>query len=75
LKEHPQTSDIPVMFLTALLSKGEEEEHGHLIGGSVIFAKPFDAEVLLTQVKQLLQKKEAEIKNVSDRYVSARKGK
>ncbi len=54
LKEHQQTKDIPVIFLTALLSKIEEEKYGQMIDGNIIFAKPFDSEELLTQIKKLL---------------------
>ena len=62
LRKSPETKDIPVIFLTALISR-REEESGHLVGGNVIFAKPFDTEALLIQIKDLLQKKNCLIKN------------
>ena len=55
LKDNPATQDIPVIFLTALLSKGMEKEHQHLVGGNVMFAKPYDIQELLAEVKKQLQ--------------------
>ena len=54
LKEHPSTRNIPVIFLTALLSKAEEEKYGSMVGGNITLAKPLDAEKLLDQMKKLL---------------------
>lgn len=54
LKEHPLTRSIPVIFLTALLSKTEEYQENHMIGSNITFAKPFDTEELLAQINELL---------------------
>jgi CheY-like chemotaxis protein len=54
LKEHPLTRSIPVIFLTALLSKREEHQENHMIGSNITFAKPFDTEELLAQINRLL---------------------
>ena len=54
LKERPLTRDIPLIFLTALLSKTEEYKENHIIAGNITFAKPFDTEELLAQIKNLL---------------------
>ena len=54
LKADPETHGIPVIFLTALLSKAEEEKYGPMIGGNITFAKPFEPQELLAQVKKLL---------------------
>jgi CheY-like chemotaxis protein len=54
LKEHPSTRSIPVILLTAILSKAEEEKHGSVVGGNITLAKPLDAEKLLDQMKKLL---------------------
>lgn len=54
LKQDPNTKDIPVMFLTCLLTKPEEEKFGHKIDGHLFVAKPFDAEDVLTQIKKIL---------------------
>ncbi|MFA5271639.1 MAG: response regulator [Candidatus Omnitrophota bacterium] len=54
LKDHPSTKNIPVIFLTALRSKAEEKEYGLIIGDNVTLAKPFDPEMLLDKIKNLL---------------------
>jgi DNA-binding response OmpR family regulator len=54
LREHPLTRSIPVIFLTALLSKTEEYQENRMIGSNITFAKPFDTEELLAQIKGLL---------------------
>ena len=54
LKEHPLTRNIPVIFLTALLTKTEEYQENRTIGSNITFAKPLDTEELLTQIKGLL---------------------
>ena len=54
LKEHPLTRSIPVILLTAMLSKTEEEKHGSMDGGHIALAKPLDIEKLLDQMKKLL---------------------
>jgi CheY-like chemotaxis protein len=54
LKEHPSTQNIPVILLTAILSKAEEEKYGSIVGGHITLAKPLDAEKLLDQMKNLL---------------------
>jgi CheY-like chemotaxis protein len=54
LKDRPSTGNIPVILLTALFSKEEEEKYGSMIGGTIIFAKPLDTEKLLEQIEKLL---------------------
>jgi DNA-binding response OmpR family regulator len=54
LKEHSLTKSIPVIFLTALLTKAEEHQENHTIGSNITFAKPLDTEELLAQIKELL---------------------
>jgi CheY-like chemotaxis protein len=54
LKDDPRTKNIPVIFLTALLSKTEEYQGNHIVAGNITFAKPIDTEELLTQIKKLL---------------------
>ena len=55
LKEDPKTANIPIIFLTALISKEQEERKKHIIANNIFVAKPFDAEDLLGQVRNLLQ--------------------
>ena len=54
LKEHPLTKSIPVIFLTAILRKTEDDKKGHIIAGNIILAKPIDTEELLAEIKGLL---------------------
>ena len=54
LQEHPLTRSIPVIFLTALLTKTEEYQNNHLISNNITLAKPIDTEELLAQIEGLL---------------------
>ena len=54
LKKDPQTHEIPIMFLSALYPKTEENRLGHLRGGHVMFAKPYDMDELLSVAHQLV---------------------
>ena len=54
LKENSKTTDIPVMFLTCLYAKAEEAEAGHMVGSEIIFAKPYDAEELVSTIEKLI---------------------
>jgi len=54
LKENPKTKDIPVLFLSALYSKRQEAEIGHILDGNVMFSKPYDIGKLGTAIKRLL---------------------
>ena len=54
LKEHPSTRNIPVILLTAMLTKAEEKKYDSMVGGHIALAKPLDAEKLLEQMKILL---------------------
>jgi CheY-like chemotaxis protein len=54
LAEHPLTASIPVIFLTALLTRTEEYEHNHMIDSNITLAKPIDTEALLAQIEGLL---------------------
>jgi DNA-binding response OmpR family regulator len=55
LKEHPSTQKIPVIFLTAIIGKTESRKKDHIIGGNFIFAKPFESEELLDEIKTLVE--------------------
>lgn len=56
LKEDPKTKDIPVIFLTCLFSKREEEEQGCVVGGRVFIAKPYSIEGLSAQIERLVNR-------------------
>jgi CheY-like chemotaxis protein len=53
LKEDPETNDIPVIFLTCLIRKREEEEKGCVVAGRVFIAKPYSIEGLIAQIEKL----------------------
>jgi twitching motility two-component system response regulator PilH len=55
LKDHPSTKSIPVIFLTVILRKTEEYKVDHTIASNIIFAKPFDSEELLDEIKTLVE--------------------
>ena len=57
LRQDPSTNDIPVIFLTCILTKQEEARMGHLIAKNIFVAKPYKIEELLAQVEKLLWKK------------------
>ncbi len=54
LENDPATKDIPVIFLTGLLTK-EEEKGSHIRGGKHFIAKPYDAEELLEVIGECLR--------------------
>lgn len=53
LQDMPETRDIPVIFLTGLLSKDVEENNRHMVGGNVMFAKPCNFDELTAQIERL----------------------
>ena len=54
VRETPETEHIPIIFLTALLSKDIEANNKHMVGGNVMFAKPCDFNELTNQIEMLL---------------------
>ncbi len=54
LREDPITKNIPVIFLTCLIRKREEEEQGGVIAGRVLIAKPYNIEGLSTEIERLV---------------------
>jgi CheY-like chemotaxis protein len=55
LKRDPQYKDIPVIFLTALMTKQDEEMLEKEISKNVIFAKPFRTDKLLAKIQEFLE--------------------
>jgi len=53
-KEDLETSDIPIIFLTGLFPKREEEEQGRVVAGHVFIAKLYSVEGLLAQIEKLI---------------------
>ena len=54
LKQDFEMKDIPIIFLTCLLTRKEEARLGHKIDGHFFIAKPFDPEEVLQEIKKLL---------------------
>jgi len=52
LRADPKLKDVPVVFLTAVVSKNEVVEHGDMIGGRQFLAKP----VTVADVKRTIEK-------------------
>ena len=53
LRELPATKDIPIIFLTGLLTKEIEQNNRNLVGGNVMFAKPVNIEKLVKKIQSL----------------------
>jgi CheY-like chemotaxis protein len=51
LLQNPMTRDIPVIFLTSIMTKPEQEESGEFIANRCIVAKPCKAEEILELIK------------------------
>jgi putative two-component system response regulator len=51
LKRDPNTKDIPIIFLTSLLSKGEEEKNPGRTGQAYL-AKPYEESRLLEEIRR-----------------------
>jgi len=54
LKQNFTTKDIPVIFLTCLFQKREDEEQGRVVAGNVLIAKPYSIRGLATQIREVL---------------------
>ncbi len=52
LAASPKTSGIPVVFLTAVVTKEEEASHNGMIGGKKFVAKPLTAEELIRVIEE-----------------------
>lgn len=64
IKENLQTSHIPVILLTAWSTDAGRTE-GYKAGADAYIAKPFDMEVLLARITNLLEKQEARQRDFS----------
>ena len=57
LKEDPETKDIPLIFLTGIFPKREDDQEGRIVAGYVLFEKPYDILELMFAIEQLLREK------------------
>lgn len=55
LRENKSTSEIPIVFLTALLRKAEAEESRGEIAGRFFIAKPVNPKELIKKIESILQ--------------------
>ena len=51
LKNDPLTQNIPIIFLSAMIKK-EEEQYSSTQDGVILMAKPFDRDALLNKVRE-----------------------
>ncbi|MCD6080305.1 MAG: hypothetical protein B6D53_04000 [Candidatus Omnitrophica bacterium 4484_49] len=56
LKEDPLTADIPIIFLTAIVTQSEIGSEGREISGRHFFAKPVETQALVRYIKKVLGK-------------------
>ena len=54
LEEDPATENIPVIFLTAIITKEEEGSQVYGVKDHRFIAKPFDAQELLAEIKKVI---------------------
>lgn len=54
IREDPELSSIPYVFMTAIVSKTETEEMGSNIGGNEFLAKPAKTEELIATIERIL---------------------
>ncbi len=54
LHDDPNTKEIPVLFLTCLFTKREEQSEGHEVGRNFFVAKPYDPADLLSEIAKIL---------------------
>lgn len=56
LKDIPGTKDIPVIFISGIISKEEEKKmNGRLKSGEIIVAKPFSIEKIAAAIKECIR--------------------
>ena len=54
LREDPETKNIPVIFLTCMLTPEEEKQKRHHVAGNIFIAKPYDIKELLSEIKKIV---------------------
>ncbi len=71
LRSDPETSEIPIIFVSALASQ-EELMAGYEAGGDDYITKPFSEEILPKKIEIVLesQRRKRELKSISDKAVA-----
>ena len=54
LRDDPELAHIPVVFLTAIVSKEDTQSMGSQVGGNLFLAKPVKAQEIVDTIEQLL---------------------
>lgn len=54
LKQNKSTAKIPIIFLSALQSKEDEQKQGSIVGGNIILAKPYDINILVAKINEMI---------------------
>jgi len=54
IRENKRTKDIPIIFLTSIVSKEEQANHAGVIGGDKFLAKPVTADDLISEIEACL---------------------
>ena len=57
IRDDPNISSIPYVFMTAIVSKTETDNMGSNIGGNEFLAKPVKTEELIATIERVLQNK------------------
>jgi DNA-binding response OmpR family regulator len=55
LKSDAATKDIPIIFLTCLYTKRDEQIEGHKVGKNIFVAKPYDTKELLDLIRKTIK--------------------
>jgi len=63
LRRIPETRDIPLLFLTDLISKDEDDDRNLFIDRNLTITMPCDTEELLIEIEMLMSKPVSETKN------------
>ena len=56
LRENPETREIPVIYISAIITKEEQKSYGHLLGGETLIAKPYTIEEISKAINFALGK-------------------
>lgn len=54
LRECTETHEIPIIFLSCILTNQEENQHSYLLGDHVFMGKPYDPQKLLKTIEALI---------------------
>ena len=73
LRENPSTAKIPIIFLSGIITKQEEEVIGKETSKQCLLAKPIERKDLLEMVRKVLPSKEQYYKAMASEYFAGLK--